>query len=68
MNETSQSSQTISCPTCGELVQSDHQTFPFCTKRCKMIDLNRWLSGDYRISRTIQDDDDLSGLETESGD
>jgi endogenous inhibitor of DNA gyrase (YacG/DUF329 family) len=22
---------------------------PFCSERCKMIDLGRWLSGDYRI-------------------
>jgi len=22
---------------------------PFCSKRCKMADLGRWLSGDYRI-------------------
>ncbi|MNC91508.1 zinc-binding protein [compost metagenome] len=22
---------------------------PFCSERCKMADLGRWLSGDYRI-------------------
>ena len=23
---------------------------PFCSERCKMADLGRWLSGDYRIA------------------
>jgi endogenous inhibitor of DNA gyrase (YacG/DUF329 family) len=22
---------------------------PFCSERCKMADLGRWLSGDYRL-------------------
>ncbi len=22
---------------------------PFCSERCKMVDLGRWLSGDYRV-------------------
>jgi endogenous inhibitor of DNA gyrase (YacG/DUF329 family) len=25
---------------------------PFCSERCKMADLGRWLSGDYRIPGT----------------
>jgi hypothetical protein len=23
---------------------------PFCSERCKLVDLGRWLAGDYRIS------------------
>jgi endogenous inhibitor of DNA gyrase (YacG/DUF329 family) len=24
--------------------------FPFCSQRCRLIDLGRWLGGDYRIT------------------
>jgi endogenous inhibitor of DNA gyrase (YacG/DUF329 family) len=37
---------------------------PFCSERCKMADLGRWLSGDYRIPGTPQrpsDDDAEAG-------
>jgi endogenous inhibitor of DNA gyrase (YacG/DUF329 family) len=32
---------------------------PFCSERCKMADLGRWLSGDYRVpgSRTARVED-----------
>ncbi len=33
------------CPECGK--PSARETFPFCSPRCKDIDLNRWLSGSY---------------------
>ena len=28
---------------------------PFCSERCKMIDLGRWLSGNYRVAAEPQD-------------
>jgi endogenous inhibitor of DNA gyrase (YacG/DUF329 family) len=35
------------CPVCGK---PRSETFrPFCSKRCAHVDLNRWLSGVYRI-------------------
>ncbi|MBO6540617.1 MAG: DNA gyrase inhibitor YacG [Rhizobiaceae bacterium] len=33
------------CPECGQ--PSARDTYPFCSKRCKDVDLNRWLSGAY---------------------
>jgi endogenous inhibitor of DNA gyrase (YacG/DUF329 family) len=33
------------CPECGK--PSARDTYPFCSTRCKNIDLNRWLSGAY---------------------
>jgi len=31
---------------------------PFCSKRCKTIDLGRWLSGEYRVAgRDVGDPD-----------
>ncbi|PSM17424.1 MULTISPECIES: DNA gyrase inhibitor YacG [Nitratireductor] len=35
------------CPECGK--PSARPTFPFCSTRCKEVDLNRWLSGRYAI-------------------
>lgn len=35
------------CPECGR--PSDRASFPFCSPRCKAVDLNRWLSGRYVI-------------------
>ncbi|MCO5063402.1 MAG: DNA gyrase inhibitor YacG [Rhizobiaceae bacterium] len=35
------------CPECGK--PSARETYPFCSMRCKQIDLNRWLSGSYVI-------------------
>ncbi len=38
----------IKCPTCRrELeVAADHPSRPFCTNRCKMADLGKWLDGE----------------------
>jgi len=33
------------CPECGK--PSARETYPFCSVRCKEVDLNRWLSGSY---------------------
>ena len=35
------------CPICGKPV--DPKFKPFCSERCRQVDLNRWLSGTYRI-------------------
>lgn len=35
------------CPICGRPPVDDFK--PFCSRRCKTVDLNRWLSEGYRI-------------------
>jgi endogenous inhibitor of DNA gyrase (YacG/DUF329 family) len=35
------------CPICGK--PADEKHFPFCSKRCAQVDLNRWLSGAYAL-------------------
>jgi len=54
--ENSQSHLHFSCPTCRRRVrvlQGDlsklPRFFPFCSARCKWIDLGAWLDADYRI-------------------
>jgi len=36
------------CPSCGR-GPVDPRWRPFCSERCKLVDLGRWLSGAYRI-------------------
>jgi len=38
------------CPECGK--PSARESYPFCSPRCKAIDLHRWLSGAYAIPVT----------------
>ena len=35
------------CPICGKPAAPRHR--PFCSARCRMIDLGRWLDGRYSI-------------------
>jgi endogenous inhibitor of DNA gyrase (YacG/DUF329 family) len=44
--------KTVSCPTCGKPVEwSARQRWrPFCSERCKLIDLGDWLDERHRIS------------------
>ena len=40
------------CPRCGVSVTAGAaapSTSPFCSPRCKLVDLAKWLSGSYRI-------------------
>ncbi|MGQ9591322.1 MAG: DNA gyrase inhibitor YacG [Planctomycetota bacterium] len=39
------------CRTCGNAVVESDPHFPFCSERCRLVDLGGWLSERYRISR-----------------
>jgi endogenous inhibitor of DNA gyrase (YacG/DUF329 family) len=48
------------CPICEKAMQgdaSDFPSFPFCSQRCKTIDLGRWLGGSYAIPAEEPDED-----------
>lgn len=47
----------VSCPRCGKEMQWDvnNRYRPFCSERCKLIDLGKWASEDYRIEQREQD-------------
>jgi uncharacterized protein len=44
------------CPICGK--PSVEAAKPFCSDRCRDVDLNRWLSGSYAIPGRPDEDDD----------
>jgi uncharacterized protein len=40
----------VKCPKCGKEVNTAGNRYrPFCSKRCKLLDLGNWLSGSYGI-------------------
>ncbi|MCY0388927.1 DNA gyrase inhibitor YacG [Robbsia sp. Bb-Pol-6] len=50
---------TVKCPTCGKpVVWTEASRFrPFCSERCKQIDLGAWASEKYAIHSDTQDGD-----------
>ncbi len=58
------------CPTCGkgyEVASIDElKGFPFCSERCKLVDLGRWIDGVYALpdpgqpdpSAVVEEDED----------
>ena len=39
------------CPICKRPVapRATNRAFPFCSERCRLLDLGKWLDGDYRV-------------------
>ena len=45
----------LRCPICKKAVRSTDAEFPFCSERCRTIDLGKWASGGYVISSPVTD-------------
>jgi endogenous inhibitor of DNA gyrase (YacG/DUF329 family) len=54
---------SLRCPTCRKIVLREEPQFPFCSERCRLIDLGKWASGGYVISTPINDPDDLDAIQ-----
>ena len=54
----------LRCPTCKTIVTAADEDFPFCSDRCRKIDLGKWASGAYRISSPILDPEVLEDLDS----
>ncbi|PLX37470.1 MAG: DNA gyrase inhibitor YacG [Hyphomicrobiales bacterium] len=52
--------RTRPCPICDQ--PSSRKFFPFCSKRCADVDLNRWLTGHYAVP-VVEEDGGTSGGE-----
>ena len=51
----------VPCPTCKKKTPWQGNDYrPFCSDRCKQIDLGSWAEGTYRIDRTPSDESDPS--------
>ncbi len=53
----------VECPTCKKTVEwTESNPFrPFCSERCKLIDLGAWADEQHKISGSADVDDLLSG-------
>jgi uncharacterized protein len=54
--------KTMRCPTCGAHVKPKDEDFPFCSDRCRKIDLGKWAMGVYKITSPIVDPEVLEDL------
>ncbi|MDK9704245.1 MAG: DNA gyrase inhibitor YacG [Sulfuritalea sp.] len=43
--------RVVNCPTCGKPVEwvADNRYRPFCSARCKGVDLGAWATEQYRV-------------------
>ena len=54
------------CPECGRNIKDPEQPCrPFCSERCKLLDLRKWISEEYRIAPAEQDESDDEVTQTE---
>ena len=49
----------ITCRYCGKTFFYESvdtwPDFPFCSRRCRLVDLGKWIEGEYRISEPLGD-------------
>lgn len=60
---------TVSCPTCGKAVEWGQNSpwRPFCSERCKLIDLGEWFGENRRLpsdESPTADDNDTTAVES----
>jgi uncharacterized protein len=57
--------RSLRCPTCRTLVLAGNNNFPFCSDRCRLIDLGKWASGAYVISTPVTDPEQIENQREE---
>ncbi len=50
----------VACPQCGKEMEwnTSNRFRPFCSERCKLIDLGKWANEEYRVEQREQDSGD----------
>lgn len=53
----------VICPTCGRrtVYSLDNRWRPFCSERCRSVDLGAWASEQYRVASAARSEDDATG-------
>jgi hypothetical protein len=50
----------FNCPICGKATsKASDADFPFCSERCRLLDLGNWSSERYVVSEPVIDEDEL---------
>jgi len=49
----------VTCPQCGKehLWDTNNRFRPFCSERCKLIDLGKWANEEYRVAKPADKDE-----------
>jgi endogenous inhibitor of DNA gyrase (YacG/DUF329 family) len=64
-------STLLACPICGKVNNYFSEPLgPFCSARCKLVDLGKWLGEEYRVSEPLRPDhftepEDLPGSDSD---
>ncbi len=45
--------ESFACRTCRRRIVASGEFFPFCSERCRLVDLGRWFEGDYKVSTSL---------------
>jgi uncharacterized protein len=57
---------TTPCPTCGKPVPlataNRPPSYPFCSSRCRLVDLGKWFNEEYRISTQAESPEEVERL------
>lgn len=58
----------IRCPVCKEITTwEENPNRPFCSERCRLIDLGKWAMEQYKIEGGEQEEDAEQGQEEKAG-
>lgn len=65
LDNTEPAKTVVLCPTCSkEIVWSPEQKWrPFCSERCKLIDLGEWANESYSVSGESENDFEINPKE-----
>ncbi len=56
----------VNCPTCGKQIEwSESEYRPFCSEKCKLLDLGEWIEEGYRVpdENSSLNEEDLRQIE-----
>ena len=56
----------MKCPTCGKSIDwKDNPFRPFCSERCQLVDLGKWVEGEYRVPGEVLPNEQAPGEQTD---
>jgi endogenous inhibitor of DNA gyrase (YacG/DUF329 family) len=55
--------RVVNCPRCGSPVEwrPENRFRPFCSERCKLVDLGAWANEEYRVATVEREPDEDAG-------
>jgi endogenous inhibitor of DNA gyrase (YacG/DUF329 family) len=56
----------LRCPICKNPVDPGAEDSPFCSERCRTIDLGKWATGQYVIPSPIEEGEEIESLPSAS--